>query len=300
MKGEWKVLLIEDDVSWRRKLTGYLKTEGYSVQEADTYAKARELLRTGRVDLVVLDLRLVDWDETDYSGMDLLDDIDRLAEEWATKTIILTGYGTVEHALEAFKEHGVFDFITKARFNRHEFIQVARAALQQAEAERQAGFVSTVPKTMARHVRVIRCFVHDGPCALEEGIALKPKQAFVAMPFSPRGNELHKFAIKPALKEEGYNPIRANEVVEFRNLTCKICRLIRECEIAIVDISTWNANVMFELGLIYGWGKTAILLLERGRKAPSDLRGMEVVKYDGLVELKKKLRAALRGGVSKR
>ena len=65
------------------------------------------------------------------------------------------------------------------------------------------------------------------------------------------------------------------------DLMCKICQSIQKASVCIVDITTWNANVMFELGLMYGWGKPVILIKHREEKTEkADLKGMQFIPYD--------------------
>jgi len=136
MENLGRILVVEDRSDWRKKLTGILKEEGYSVREAANYDKAVSLLQKHVFDLVLLDLRLVDWNERDFKGMDLLNDLDKLADEQGTNVIIITGYGTAEHARKAFKDHHVFDFLTKAKFDLQEFKTLVAEAIENAYAKR--------------------------------------------------------------------------------------------------------------------------------------------------------------------
>ena len=61
-------------------------------------------LEAGGVDLMLSDINL----EASMDGLDLL----RLAKPLGVETILLTGFGTLEQALEAVRE-GAFDFLSK-------------------------------------------------------------------------------------------------------------------------------------------------------------------------------------------
>jgi len=65
----------------------------------------------------------------------------------------------------------------------------------------------------------------------------------------------------------------------------EIIEKIKNCDIAIFEISDNNPNVMFELGIAYGIGKYIIILKNRKtiRKnpIPSDLRGIYRGEYEG-------------------
>ncbi|HHV50929.1 MAG TPA: response regulator transcription factor [Candidatus Avimonas sp.] len=55
-----KILLVEDDISIVRNLTEYLRSEGFSVESASGQAKALEKIKTGKYDLLLLDISLPD------------------------------------------------------------------------------------------------------------------------------------------------------------------------------------------------------------------------------------------------
>ena len=68
------VLIIDDEEIIREALEALLTAEGYDVATAATAAEAMDLLAGRRVDAVLLDLML-----PDRNGMDVLEDIRRLA-----------------------------------------------------------------------------------------------------------------------------------------------------------------------------------------------------------------------------
>ncbi len=129
------ILIVEDDPRWQNALRRFLKSEGYSIAIASSYDEAVAKLETECFDLVVLDVRLVDWDVTNEEGMQVLEKIKQLGLDGVTQKIIVTGYGTTEGQREAFRKYGVLDFIPKEGneqtpgFDRHEFIRLVRSAL---------------------------------------------------------------------------------------------------------------------------------------------------------------------------
>ena len=66
---------------------------------------------------------------------------------------------------------------------------------------------------------------------------------------------------------------------------------------AIIDITNWNANVLFELGLLYGLGKNVLLIKHDDGDAPVDLKGIEYVNYDmnNFDEAKKIIKSYMEG-----
>ncbi|MGF1750557.1 MULTISPECIES: two-component system response regulator TorR [Vibrio] len=54
----YHVLVVEDDVVTRSKLSGYFESEGYLVSEAESGEEMRQVLQSSSVDLVMLDINL--------------------------------------------------------------------------------------------------------------------------------------------------------------------------------------------------------------------------------------------------
>lgn len=99
------ILIVDDEASVRTSLEKVLSKAGYVTKTAATGNEAIKMLTRRPTDLVLSDLKMPDGD-----GMQLLRDIK--SNNVNTEVILLTGYGTVEKAVEAMKE-GAYDFITK-------------------------------------------------------------------------------------------------------------------------------------------------------------------------------------------
>jgi len=146
-----------------------------------------------------------------------------------------------------------------------------------------------------------RCFKTGSmDCVCEE--AQKPvskKRIYIGMPFRPQYDNLYKHAIKPALKKLGLTSWKADEEPKNIDLMCNVCAGIQISGSAIVDISDWNANVLFELGLVYGLGKEAFIIKQKKAKVPVDLRGMLYIAYDNFDELQGTLSKRLKDYLKK-
>jgi predicted nucleotide-binding protein len=66
---KWRILLADDNPLFRGGTDLLLREDGYRVIPAATAEAAREQLRTGQVDLAVLDLNMVQTDDHDISGL---------------------------------------------------------------------------------------------------------------------------------------------------------------------------------------------------------------------------------------
>lgn len=119
------------------------------------------------------------------------------------------------------------------------------------------------------------------------------KLVFVGLPFSATSIDLFTFAIAPALQKLGLKPRKADEAVSFP-LFCNICRVIRECKFAVIDISEANPNIMFELGIAAAIGKRVVMTKNQKSQVPIDLAGFAYIEYANLQNLQEDLYAWIR------
>ena len=99
------VLLVDDDRMVLESMADYLAREGFAVLTAADFQEAEKLLASRPIDLVIADVNLPDRD-----GFELLRDVRERFPE--TLVILVTGYGTIESAVEAIRL-GAFDYVTK-------------------------------------------------------------------------------------------------------------------------------------------------------------------------------------------
>lgn len=100
-----KILVIDDDVSLARVIYFELKQRGYKVETANSGQAGLDLFEKEHFDAVLTDLRMEGMD-----GMDVLRAVQDVAPE--TIVIIMTAYGTMDHAMKAVKL-GAADYVTK-------------------------------------------------------------------------------------------------------------------------------------------------------------------------------------------
>jgi two-component system, NtrC family, response regulator AtoC len=99
------ILIVDDEVNARLNIGGFLTTRGYEVLEAATLAEAREQLKLGSADIVLLDVEL-----PDGYGPTLLGETAQLPMR--PPIIIITAFGHIDMAVEAMK-NGAHDFLQK-------------------------------------------------------------------------------------------------------------------------------------------------------------------------------------------
>jgi two-component system, NtrC family, nitrogen regulation response regulator NtrX len=99
------ILIVDDEASIRRSLTGVLEDEGYAASGAESGEACLEALRKVSFDVVLLDIWL--------PGIDGLETLEKIRElDAAPEVIMISGHGTIETAVRATKL-GAFDFLEK-------------------------------------------------------------------------------------------------------------------------------------------------------------------------------------------
>jgi response regulator RpfG family c-di-GMP phosphodiesterase len=123
-----RILVVDDERVIREILAEFLTLEGFSVHTVEDGEKALTELRLRPYDLLITDLKM-----PRLSGLQLLERIE--AERLGVLTVLMTGFGTVETAIEAMKK-GAYDYLLKP-FKVEEVIHVVRRALyrQRLQAE---------------------------------------------------------------------------------------------------------------------------------------------------------------------
>jgi DNA-binding NtrC family response regulator len=117
-----KMLVVDDDQVIREGLRRILGREGYYVETFAGGAMALQRLQQDQFDLVITDLKM-----PGLSGMEVLKGIRALQPE--VPIVIITGYATVETAVEALKS-GAVDYISKP-FTPQELCRKIEGALEQ-------------------------------------------------------------------------------------------------------------------------------------------------------------------------
>ena len=100
-----RILVVDDEPPVREVLTEYFSTEGYAVESAGSGAEALSAVRGGRVDLVLLDVRM--------PGLDGVQVLRRIREFGSgVPVIMVTANEDVALAKETLKL-GAFDYVAK-------------------------------------------------------------------------------------------------------------------------------------------------------------------------------------------
>ncbi len=99
------VLIVDDEDTFRRNAEDFLNARGFETRGVGTLAEARDCLRRGDSDVVLLDVQL-----PDGYGPNLLYETANLPVR--PPIILITAYGDIEMAVDAMK-NGAHDFLAK-------------------------------------------------------------------------------------------------------------------------------------------------------------------------------------------
>jgi DNA-binding NtrC family response regulator len=124
-----RILIVDDEPVMTDSLRQNLMEEGYSVDTAATGAEAIELFDQGGHHLAICDLQLPDMD-----GLEVMRHLKDVRP--TTEVIVVTGYGSVQRAVEATKA-GAFYFVEKP-FEFDELQPLVDKALERRELVTEA------------------------------------------------------------------------------------------------------------------------------------------------------------------
>lgn len=196
MDSRARILIIDDEDGIRKGCARVLGPLGYQVDLATGFGRGLEMIRQETYDLVLLDVMM-----PDGRGIDLLEPIRERDPE--TVAVLITGYATVELAVEAIKR-GAYDFISKPfsaqlltmtveqglqkrrlslEARRLQAVELQVADLKQAreQAEKLSEFKSSFATLVAHELRSPVAAVQTLVRTLLRGLAgdLNPKQTEV-------------------------------------------------------------------------------------------------------------------------
>jgi len=86
--------------------------------------------------------------------------------------------------------------------------------------------------------------------------------------------------IRPCLDAEGFKPIRSDEETGAGMIHQQMIQRIIDSDLVIVDVSSWNANVFYELGIRHTAQKSGTVIIRRqAERLPFNIAGMRVIDY---------------------
>jgi response regulator RpfG family c-di-GMP phosphodiesterase len=116
-----RVLIVDDEKFIRDILADFLGMEGYVVRTAQDGVAALQEIAQSRYDLIISDLKM-----PRMGGIELLEEVSRA--DPSVLTVIMTGFGTVETAIDAMKR-GAYDYVLKP-FKVEEVIHIVQRGIE--------------------------------------------------------------------------------------------------------------------------------------------------------------------------
>jgi FixJ family two-component response regulator/DNA-binding HxlR family transcriptional regulator len=204
-----RLLIVDDDQVFREELSELLTEEGHVVQTASSVPKAIPLLEHDEFEVLLTDLRM-----PRQGGLELV----RIARErWPRMyVVVITGYATVETAVEAMKR-GAFDYIQKPfQLSR---IRKVLETIREDQSFRGSGGPVTDPATVLRHWAEKR---DRAILFLGEAPPVKPVPSVTFVPLDPQNpyrirEEVQLFAAShpnPFVLIDGVDRLLANHRLE--------------------------------------------------------------------------------------
>ncbi len=140
------ILIVDDEANLRQGVASYLSDEGYEVEQAGSGEEAMELLRENPFDILMTDMKLpgIDGQTVLQQAMSVYPEI---------IGIIVTGYGTVESAVQAMK-NGAYDYISKP-FQLMEISLLLKQALEKRRLKEENAYLKNQLKEKYRFENII-------------------------------------------------------------------------------------------------------------------------------------------------
>ncbi|SCJ97199.1 Uncharacterised protein [uncultured Clostridium sp.] len=117
------------------------------------------------------------------------------------------------------------------------------------------------------------------------------KKCFLITPISSDESNIRKAVdgiidgvIEPVLNEKGYRVLVAHRMYNIGSINKSIIESIFKADLIIVNLTTLNANVMYELGLSHSFRKPTITLMENSlERIPFDIIDQRTIFYDDTI-----------------
>ncbi len=123
-----RILVVDDEKVIREILSDFLTMEGYIVRTVEDGVEAMKELQRRSYNLVISDLKM-----PNMGGLELIEKI--TDQNIPVLTVIMTGFGTVETAIEAMKK-GAYDYILKP-FKVEEVVHIVQRGLDRQRLQHE-------------------------------------------------------------------------------------------------------------------------------------------------------------------
>jgi hypothetical protein len=114
---------------------------------------------------------------------------------------------------------------------------------------------------------------------------LNTAEVFMAIPFAKPYEDFYNAIIASAVRDVGLEPVRVDQMptqAKHRPIVHRIEEGIARARFVIADMTGWNPNVVYEVGLAVGISKPILLLCDSqdfDARIPFDFQAYELIKY---------------------
>lgn len=111
------------------------------------------------------------------------------------------------------------------------------------------------------------------------------KQCFVIGPIGSDGTEIRDEAdwflwmITPVLEEFGFEVKRADQLSEPGLISEQVINMAIDADLAVADLTDYNANAFYELAIRHGTGKPVIHMIRADQRPPFDVADFRAIQY---------------------
>jgi hypothetical protein len=103
----------------------------------------------------------------------------------------------------------------------------------------------------------------------------------VVQPFKPPFGDYYEKVYKPAIEKAGLRAVRADaDIFGTGKIIDQIWRGIKAAKVLVAELTSRNANVLYELGLAHALQKPVVLVSSNEPDVPFDLQHIRVIYYD--------------------
>lgn len=124
-----------------------------------------------------------------------------------------------------------------------------------------------------------------------------PNLCFVLMPFADVLRPIYDDHIKPVVEQFDLVCRRADDIVSVDIVARDIWSNVCQARLIVAELTTQNANVMYDVGLAHAANKAVILITQSMAFVPFDLQHVRCIVYEytprGVRDLEERLRAAI-------
>ena len=279
------ILVIDDEQVMRDGCSRILSKDGWSVTTAETGQQGLQAIETHpeEIEAVLLDLMM-----PGISGMEVLDQARSMDPN--LPIIVITGYATVESAVEAMKK-GAYDFISKP-FTPDQLRIVVRRALDRRALQREAEFLRKERERSLRDVATEKSRIRTIINSMGDGVLVCDKESSLVL-INPAANRMLGISGDALLGKrlsEGPVPPELTETIEKSLKTTdkaypSISQELTLGESGKICLRAHTSPVQNDLGEIMG---TVTILQDI-----SHLKELEQMKSDFIAMVAHELRAPI-------